>query len=457
MSKVLLIIRREYITRVRKKSFIIMTILGPVLFASFMIIPIWLTQLEDSGIKTIGIAEFDNDFQPVSTDSSKFKDVIPENENLKFVYLHNIEYDDIEGLFEHTEYYGILVLQQKLLDEKDGEVELFVRKQPSLGTEMHITKSLENFIYDRNLIKINLSPDEINALKTSVTIKTNKYDKGGFKEQKMIDFKRGIGYAAGFLIYFFIFFFGAQVMRSVVEEKTNRIIEVIITSVRPFQLMMGKISGIALVALTQFMAWIILTIGIYQFALSYYMQDNIPMQNQEIVNEIPMNSPGAMSPGMDVSENNPEIMNILGMLNIGEYLYMLGIFLFYFIAGYLLYGAMFAAVGSAVDSETDTQQFMLPVTIPLILSLFILINAITNPEGQLVYWFSLIPFTSPIVMMARIPFHPPLSEVVLSMAILIITFFIITWMAGKIYRIGILMYGKKITYKEVFKWLTYKD
>ena len=457
MSKVLLIIRREYITRVRKKSFIIMTILGPILFASFMIIPMWLSQLEDSGIKTIGIAEFDRDLQPVSTDSAKFKDVIPDNENLKFVYLHNIEYDDIEQLFEHTEYYGILVLNQKLLDEKDGEVELFVKKQPSLGIESHITKSLENFIYDRNLIKINLSPDEINALKANVSLKTNKYDKGEFKEQKLIDLKRGIGYAAGFLIYFFIFFFGAQVMRSVVEEKTNRIIEVIITSVRPFQLMMGKISGIALVALTQFMAWIILTVGIYQFALSFYMQDNAPVQKQEIVSEIPMNSQVDINPGMDIPENDPQIMDILGMLNLGEYLYMLGIFLFYFIAGYLLYGAMFAAVGSAVDSETDTQQFMLPVTIPLILSLFILINAITNPEGQLVYWFSLIPFTSPIVMMARIPFSPPFGEVILSMVILVVTFLIITWLAGKIYRTGILMYGKKVTYKELFKWITYKD
>jgi ABC-2 type transport system permease protein len=221
--------------------------------------------------------------------------------------------------------------------------------------------------------------------------------------------------------------------------------------------MMGKISGIALVALTQFMAWIILTVGIYQFALSFYMQDSTSTQNQEIVNEIPINSQGDINPVIDTSENNPQIMDILGMLNPGEYLYMLGIFLFYFIAGYLLYGAMFAAVGSAVDSETDTQQFMLPVTIPLILSLFILINAITNPEGQLVYWFSLIPFTSPIVMMARIPFSPPFGEVVLSMAILVVTFLIITWLAGKIYRTGILMYGKKVTYKELFKWITYKD
>lgn len=457
MNKIFHIIRREYITRVRKRSFVIITILGPVLFAAFMVLPVWLSQLEDSGINTIGIAEFDENLMPVSDSLYEFRDVIPENENLKFDYLNGIEYNDIEDIIENTGYYGILVLRQNLLNQRDGEVELFVKKQPSMGTEMHITQSLENFIYDRNLLHLNLSPDEISALKPIITLKTNKYDKGEFKEQKLMDFKRGIGYAAGFLIYFFIFFFGAQVMRGVVEEKTNRIIEVIITSVRPFQLMMGKIAGIALVAITQFLAWVILTVGIYQFAISYYIKDQMPAQTQEMVSENMLNPQNEVSANFSMAENGSEIMNIMGMLNVGEYLYMLSIFLFYFIAGYLLYAAMFAAIGSAVDSETDTQQFMFPVTIPLILSIFVMINAITNPEGKLVFWFSMIPFTSPVVMMARIPFHPPLREVILSMFILVVSFLIITWLAAKIYRVGILMYGKKTSYRELFKWLRYKD
>ncbi|MBA7516981.1 putative protein YhaP [subsurface metagenome] len=434
-----------------------MTILGPVLFAAFMILPIWLTKLEDSGAKTIGIAEFDESHHPVPDSLLKFKDVMPENENLKFDYLSNLEYNEIEMLIEHTEYYGILVLPQSLLNKQEGEVELYVKKQPSLGTEMHITQSLENFLYDKNLLSLNLLPEEIKALKPTITLKTNKYDKGEFKEQKLVDLKRGIGYAAGFLIYFFIFFFGAQVMRGVVEEKTNRIVEVIITSVRPFQLMMGKISGIALVALTQFMAWVILTIGIYQFALNYYSKDQVPLQNNEFVSENIGSSPAETPSNIGIAGKESEFTDIMSLLNLGDYLYMLGVFLFYFIGGYLLYGAMFAAIGSAVDSETDTQQFMLPVTIPLILSIFVMINAITNPEGQLVFWFSMIPFTSPVVMMARIPFQPPLGEVILSMALLVVTFLFITWLAAKIYRTGILMYGKKITYKELIKWLTYKD
>jgi ABC-2 type transport system permease protein len=453
MNKISHIVKREYITRVRKRSFIIMTIIGPVLFAAFMILPFWLTQLEDSGMKTIGVTEFSDDLRPVSSESSVFKDVIPENENLKFDYLNNVEYDDIENLIEHTDYYGILVIHQNLLSRKNGEVELFVKKQPSLGIESHITKSLENFVYDKNLLSINLSPEEIDALKPNIKLKTNKYDKGEFKEQKLVDVKRGIGYAAGFLIYFFIFFFGAQVMRGVVEEKTNRIIEVIITSVRPFQLMMGKISGIALVALTQFVAWVILTVGIYQFIQTSFLSNPVSPQTHEVVTDDLMNENVENSDNMTFAENGLE--NIFGLIHVGEYSYILGIFLFYFIFGYLLYGAMFAAIGSAVDSETDTQQFMLPVTIPLILSLFVLINAITNPEGQLVFWFSLIPFTSPVVMMARIPFNPPVSEVILSMSILVLTFLIITWLAGKIYRIGILMYGKKVTYRELLKWLKY--
>ncbi|MBA7575042.1 putative protein YhaP [subsurface metagenome] len=205
------------------------------------------------------------------------------------------------------------------------------------------------------------------------------------------------------------------------------------------------------------MAWVILTIGIYQFALNYYSKDQVPLQNNEFVSENIGSSPAETPSNIGIAGKESEFTDIMSLLNLGDYLYMLGVFLFYFIGGYLLYGAMFAAIGSAVDSETDTQQFMLPVTIPLILSIFVMINAITNPEGQLVFWFSMIPFTSPVVMMARIPFQPPLGEVILSMALLVVTFLFITWLAAKIYRTGILMYGKKITYKELIKWLTYKD
>jgi ABC-2 type transport system permease protein len=430
-----------------------MTILGPVIFASFLILPYKLANVEDRGIKTIAVIELDTLDQPVERKSMIFADIIPPNENLKFSYLNSVDTSQIDQMIEHGEYYAVMVLKQEMLDQHTSNVNFYTQKQPSIGIESYIVRSIENYLYDQNLLKQNLSPEEINALKSEVKLKTRKLEKGKFEEQKLTDLKRGIGYAAGFLIYFFIFFFGAQVMRGVIEEKTNRIVEVIITSVRPFQLMIGKIAGIALVGLTQFFAWILLTIGIYQYALHQFFPEQF-RQNIEITTTQVENPINEAKPTLDSAN---DLKGITDLVPLREILFILGTFIFYFLGGYLLYGAMFAAIGSAVDSETDTQQFMLPVTIPLILSIIVMINAITNPEGQLVYWFSMIPFTSPVVMMARIPFHPPWTELVLSMTLLVGTFILMTWIAGKIYRTGILMYGKKASYRELFKWIRYKD
>jgi ABC-2 type transport system permease protein len=454
MSKIPKIIRREYITRVRKRSFIVMTILGPVLFGIFLIAPYKLANMEDNDEKIIAIVELDKNSNPVPENEQLFKGVIPDKENLRFVYPQNIDTTAIRALIEYSGYYGVLVLNHEILNSPQSEVQLYAKKQPSIGIEMHISQNIEEFLFDQRLSGINLSPDKIKALKTTIKLNTNKLGKEGFKEQKQTDFKRGIGYAAGFMIYFFIFLFGSQVMRGVIEEKTSRIIEVIITSVRPFQLMAGKIIGIALVGLTQFTVWVVLTIGIYQFTLHNFLGNQVQKQmTQTEMSGIPMSS--SVNP-QQISEASG-IVGVISSFDTSYYIYLLLTFLFYFIGGYLLYGAMFAAIGSAVDSETDTQQFMLPVTIPLILSMIVMINAITNPEGQLVFWFSIIPFTSPVVMMARIPFNPPPGELFLSMALLFVTFIVMTWLAGKIYRTGILMYGKKVSYRELIKWISYKD
>ncbi len=454
MSKITQIIRREYITRVRKRSFIVMTILGPVLFGVFLIAPYKLANLEDSDEKIIAVVELDQQNNPVPEAELIFKGIIPEKEKLRFVYPVNVDTSTIRTLIEYTGYYGVLVLNHNLLNSRESEVEFYTTKQPSIGIEMHITQNIENFLFEKSLTNINLSPDKIKSLKSNVKLRTSKLGKEGFKEQKLIDFKRILGQVAGFMIYFFIFFFGSQVMRGVIEEKTNRIIEVIITSVRPFQLMMGKIVGIALVGLTQFTVWILLTVGIYQVVLNNFIG---PLnQKQMVQSEMSgINVPSSGDP-QELAEASG-IVGVVSSIKPSYYLYLLLTFLFYFIGGYLLYGAMFAAIGSAVDSETDTQQFMLPVTIPLILSIIVMVNAISNPEGQLVFWFSIIPFTSPVVMMARIPFNPPPAELILSMALLLVTFIAMTWLAGKIYRTGILMYGKKINYRELIKWLSYKD
>lgn len=457
MNKILLIIRREYLTRVRKKSFIIMTILGPIIFGSIMVVPIWLTMREDTELKKIAVVEYDAYNKPVPDSVLFFKDVIPNKNNIKFDYLSNIEFNDIKILLKNTDYYGFLVLRQNLVSQSNGVVELYANDQPGLYIEQHISKSLQTFLYQNKLLRVHLSPKMISALETNISLKTIKLENGSFREEKLTDLKRGVGYAGGFLIYFFIFLFGAQVMRGVIEEKTNRIVEVIITSVRPFQLMMGKILGIALVGLTQFFAWVILTTGIYHYTANFYLQDQLKKQTEQSAPKNLFSQDSTIDISAEASGPKIDFEGIFDYVNDLNPVLLLSVFLFYFIFGYLLYGSMFAAIGSAVDSETDTQQFMLPVTIPLIVGIMVMMNAIMDPSGQVAYWFSIIPFTSPIVMMARIPFRVPVSELILSMSVLVATFVIMVWLAGKIYRTGILMYGKKASYREIFKWLTYKE
>ncbi len=252
-----------------------------------------------------------------------------------------------------------------------------------------------------------------------------------------------IGYTSAFLMYFFIFLYGVQTLRGVIEEKTSRIVEVIISSVKPFQLMMGKIIGIGAVGLTQFLLWVILTLIIYQGALTYYDVDISSSRQIEL-------SGTAQESDVDI----PAIFEKIDTINFS---FLLSTFLFYFLAAYLFYGSLFAAVGSAVDNDADAQQFQLPITLPLILSIVMLGAVIRDPHGDLAFWASIIPFTSPVIMMMRIPFDPPVWHIVLSMVCLVLGFIFTTWLAGRIYRIGILMHGAKVNYKILFKWLMMRN
>lgn len=459
MSKLGLIIAREYVTRVRKKVFIIMSILGPLLFAGLMIVPVWIAQLEDQEEKTIAVIEIDEFGQPVPDSLMLLKNVFESKPLLTFRYPGNINSGQATALVEAGEYYGVLVIRHKaLLAGDQSRVELICARQPSLGIEAHIEKELETFLYGIKLRKYKVPLAVIQNLKTDVSISIRRIDEENAKTKGDIDVKRALGYVCGFLIYMFIFFFGSQVMRGVVEEKTNRIMEVIITSVRPFQLMMGKIIGIGLVGLTQFLTWMILSFFIFQFAQSYFINEKLKTLQEEQMQQ-PANlfdKTASVQVQSTISADDIELTGILKNIQDIDFKLVLFAFVFYFIFGYLLYAAMFAAIGAAVDSETDTQQFMLPVTIPLIVGIFVMMNAISNPEGQVAMWFSMIPFTSPIVMMARIGFKFEWYELAGSMALLVLTFVLITWLAAKIYRTGILMYGKKTGYKELMKWIRYK-
>jgi ABC-2 type transport system permease protein len=457
MSKVKHIIAREYTTRVRKKAFIIMTFLGPLLFAGMLIAPIWLTQLEDQDVKKIAVVEYDRFGSPVPDSLMVFKNVIADKALLKFEYIGGLSERQVEALAMESSYYGFLIIRHSVIfSGQDVSVELLAKEQPSIGVEMHITNSLENYLRDKKLLTYNVPIEIIKSLKTKVSLATKKLDKDGFRDQGNINTKRAVGYVCSLLIYMFIFFFGAQVMRGVVEEKTSRIIEVVITSVKPFQLMLGKIIGIGLVGLTQFLAWVLLTIGIFQFASNYFLNEKLHnLQAEQAPTEL-FESSNSVVVASELSEPEMDVSGILDLVNDIDIVLVLSLFIFYFLAGYLLYAAMFAAIGSAVDNETDTQQFMMPLTIPLILSIVVMSNAISNPSGQLAFWFSMIPFTSPIIMMARIPFGVPVIQVIISMAILVVSFILLTWLSGKIYRTGILMYGKKVSFKEIFKWMRYK-
>ncbi len=443
-----LIIAREYLSRVRKKSFIIMTLIGPLLFAAIIIGPMWFATLEDREVRIIAVV-----------DSSKlFIDKIPETEYLKFEYLENTTVDQIREDFSETHYYAVLYIAH-IITSAPSAVQLMSDRQPSLNIRMHIANAIEKELERQKLATYNIDNLEqiLATIKTNVNIRTIIWQDDGGEKESHSELAMITGYIGGFLIYFFIFLFGAQVMRGVIEEKSSRVVEIIVSSVRPFQLMLGKIVGIGLVGLTQFLLWVVLSFTLVVLAQQIFFPDLGTPSSETVVPEDLFSSSTlhqSQPIGPDDSGRIAEIFSSISAINFGV---MLGAFIFYFLGGYLLYASLFASIGSAVDSETDTQQFMLPITIPLILSIIVMMNAIMNPEGPIAFWFSIIPFTSPIIMMARIPFGVPIWEVTLSGGLLVGTFILTTWLAGKIYRTGILMYGKRVNYRELWKWIRYSS
>lgn len=444
MNKIGLIIKREYTTRVRKRSFIVMSILGPILFASLMVVPALIAMSEDQEVKRIAVVD----------SSHLFMNVIPETEYLKFDYLENARLNDIKQTYSTGGYYGVLYISHIVAFEPNSVV-FYSDKQPNLATKMHISKAMENYVRDQKLktYEIENLDNILKSVKTRINIRTIKISETGREKESHTGVAMAVGYIGGFLIYMFIFFFGAQLMRGVIEEKVNRIVEVIVSSVKPFQLMMGKIIGIAMVGLTQFMIWVVTTFLLVTLATTLIFPEMKMTATEQVISQDIMSSGPVEAKPEAKSEDMDEIMGFLSGLKDINFALTLGSFIFYFLGGYLLYGALFASIGAAVDNETDTQQFMLPLTIPLILALLVLVNSINNPDSAISFWFSIIPFTSPIVMMGRLPFGVPDWQVGLSMALLVVTFIGMTWLAAKIYRTGILMYGKKTSYKEIAKWI----
>jgi ABC-2 type transport system permease protein len=450
MKKIWLIIQREYLTRVRKKSFVIMTFLGPLLMASVWIVPLLLAT-QSEGVKTIEVLD----------ETGLFYEEFKETSDTRFLYI----VDDLQTAKENlakSESFAILYIPKSSYSTPIAFY-LYSYKKPGLSLKMYLQESANKILENKKLQDVyGIDEKTLASVKSNINlvvedIETNK--------KSYTEISWALGFIGGMLIYFFIFMYGAQVMRGVIEEKTSRIIEVIVSSVKPIQLMLGKIVGIAMVGLTQFLLWVVLTLTIVTAFTAIYSEkiDQYKMGEQPIANPSQLFPSDAMGmpdtqQGMQAlssDENIGQILDVFFSINYGVIIFT---FIFFFIGGYLLYAALFAAIGSAVDNEADTQQFMLPVTIPLIFSIIIGLSfVLNNPDGSVAYWLSLFPLTSPIIMMIRVPFGVNIyTDLIPSMALLVIGFLFTTWVAAKIYRTGILMYGKKVSYKELWKWLTYR-
>lgn len=442
MNKIGLIIRREYLTRVRKKSFIIMTILGPLLMAALFIVPVFIAMNGDEEQDIL-----------VIDDSGLFGDALESDEIITFHYANNLELDSGVTNVQMGDFSSLLYIPSRILTDPEG-VKLMYEAQPGIATINFIENAIEDEIERINLKNSGIDIKQIEKARddAKINLVTAKLDDLGSESADNAEMNMAIGMMAGVLIYMFIFLYGVQVMRGVIEEKTNRIIEVIISSVKPFQLMMGKIFGIALVSITQFILWVGLTMILTTVA-SAYMETVMGASGESQVEQMLADNPALMSDGQEIELNQEAVDELMSEFNLIDFPFLIGTFLFYFLGGYLLYSALFAAVGSAVDNEADSQQFMLPITAPIIFSFVMAQAVIQNPDSSLSFWLSIIPFTSPIIMMVRVPFGVPIEELALSMAMLVLGFIATTWMAAKVYRIGILMYGKKPSFKEIWKWM----
>ena len=408
-------------SRVRKKSFMIMTILGPVLFAAIIFIPGWLA-MKGGDEKAIVILDPGGNFEGIFSSEDK----------TDFLYNSINDLEEAKASIISGQYDGLLYIPDLDIDHID-QVTYYASGNPSLSLVGSLRHKVKLEIENQKLRRSGLDQSVLDQLKANVEVNSINLTDSGEKESSSIGASI-VGYISGFLIYMFIFIYGAMCMRGVIEEKSSRIIEVMVASVRPFDLMMGKVLGIASVGLAQFLLWVILTSGI---AIAGGMLFGVPVDS------------GGMPP---VTTQNPaleEITSIAGAINIPLVLFA---FVFYFIGGYLFYGALFAAVGSAVDSDADAQQFMLPVSMPLIFSIVMLTVVLNDSNGTLATWLSMIPFTAPVVMMVRVTFGIPVWELILSMLLMIGGFVFMIWVAGRIYRVGILMYGTKVNYKVLAKW-----
>jgi len=440
MKQIFLVLKREYMTRVKKKSFLLATILTPLVMPAiiFAIVYFATQEKESRSDKVLVLDESGYFTDAFDVTSFEFEYITGDLESAKSDMLE-------QGAF------GLLYLPS--VDLSDASVidfsgfELYSKTNPSIQAMSRLEADIRNKLEDIKLDRSGLDPTLINNLKVRVDLDSFNISESGEAQKSNAKLSFAIGYGTGFLIYMFIFIYGAQIMQSVLDEKTSRIVEVIVSSVRPFQLMMGKVLGVGAVGFTQLLIWFVLIGGLGTVGLSILSGDSAVMEaaSQQVPQE-----------AMELTSQQEMAMEIQAMIDTVPVVKILLCFLFFFMGAYLLYGALYAAIGSAVDSIQDAQQFMFPIIIPIIASIMAMFFVLDDPNGGLAVTLSLIPFTSPIIMMARIPFGVPDWQLALSMVLLIAGFIGTLWMAGRVYRIGILMYGVKVNWKTIGKWFTMK-
>lgn len=438
MSNFSVILKREYLTRVKKRSFLIITFLGPLFFAALMIAPsLLMLKSEDMEEKKAIVVLDETDW---------FRGRFENTDTYTFVY-QDKDLDSLKKLIFDEIYDAILYIPTTSLNIPVN-AKLYSNKQIPMTLSSHIEREMKQEIEHQKLLASGIDPEIVKSAKTNINISTIRMDEEEGEKASYAELESIIGLLLAVVVYFVIFLFSNQVLRGVIEEKSNRIIEVIISSVKPFELMMGKIIGIALVGLTQFVLWIILTTGIYFVASGIILGPEIMSPSGTVMTE-------EISQIVDTSQGQDVMLEVVNMIESINFKAILISFLFYFVFGFLLYAALFAAVGGMVDNETDSNQFVTILSMPLIVAIICSTAMINNPDSGLGIWLSMIPFTSPVSMMIRIPFGVPYWQIAVSLLILVATFIFITWIAAKIYRTGILMYGKKPSLKEIWKWLRY--
>lgn len=434
MNHLPLIIKREYLAKVKNKSFILMTFLSPLFIVALLSLIAYLTSVNNEKVRTISVLD----------ESGILSEALISSDQILYESLNGMDLEDAKTTSNSNKAFGLLHVPDLALEDVSEKIKFYSKESPSLSLISSLESKIEKRIGELKLKKMGVDLSKISASKTYVNI--NQEDFEGVKTSKAGSFLKLIfGAAAGYLLFMFIIIYGNLIMRSVIEEKSSRIIEVIISSVKPIQLMLGKIFGTSLAGITQFAIWVIL-IAILSFAASNFFGIDLSANPQQEM----------MTAAVSDVNANSELQALIAELHSLPLINLIVAFVLFFVGGYLLYSSLYAAIGAAVDNETDTQQFLMPVVILLVVGFYVgFFTALEDPHGTISVVFSYIPFTSPIVMLIRIPFGVPIWEQILSLSVLIFSFLVTVWIAAKIYRVGILMHGKKPSYKDLIKWLKY--